>query len=93
MTLSKLEKLINFCNELIVQRNEELKGLCSYFDYKGKSYYASLIWTNNNGADFAVFPALDKSVASWKSLYQTDEVDLVNIRDFKECVFNFLVSL
>lgn len=93
MTLSKIEKLINFCNELIVQRNDTLKGLCSYFEYKGVQYYASFIWTNDLGADFAVFPALDRSVKSWKSLYRNNDASLITVKEFRECVFNFLISL
>lgn len=93
MKLSQIEKLINFCNELNVQRNESLKGLCSYFEYKGEQYYASLIWDVHKGCDFAVFPALDRNVKSWKSLYHTNEVDLVTNKEFRECVFNFLISL
>lgn len=93
MTLTKLKKLINFCNDLIIKNNDKVKGLCSYFEYKGVQYYASLIWTNDKGADFAVFPALDTSVKSWTSIYQTNDVDLVTKREFRECVFNFLVNL
>lgn len=93
MKLAQIEKLINFCNEVIIQRNDECKGLCAYFEYKGIQYYASLIWDNHKGADFAIFPALDKSVKSWNSLYHTNEVDLVTNKEFRECVFNFLISL
>lgn len=93
MRLAQIEKLINFCNELNVQRNESLKGLYSYFEYKGEQYYASLIWDNHKGADFAIFPALDRNVKSWRSLYRTNEVDLVTNKEFRECVFNFLITL
>ena len=93
MVLSKIEKLQNFCNKLIIQRNNTGKGLCSYFEYRGNQYYASFIWDNCKGGDFAIFPALDKSVLSWTSLYRITEINLIDIKHFKECVFNYLNSL
>lgn len=93
MTLSKINKLVNFCNEIVVKQNYALKGLCSYFEYKGVQYYASFIWTNELGADFAVFPALDESVTSWKSIYRNNDASLVTVKEFRECIFNFLISL
>lgn len=93
MKLSQIEKLINFCNEITIRRNDDTRGLCAYFEYRNKQYYASLLWDNHTGADFAVFPALDNSVKSWKSIYHTAEVDLVSNREFRECIFNFLLTL
>lgn len=93
MTLSKINKLVNFCNEIVVKQNPTIKGLCSYFEYKGVQYYASFIWTNELGPDFAVFPALDKSVKSWTSIYRNNDASLVTVKEFRECIFNFLVSL
>ena len=47
---------------------------------------------NETGPDFAVFPALDKSVTSWKPLYKAAP-NTLDKESFKYEVFNFIFNV
>ena len=92
MKTTKNEKLVNFCDKLIIKSINANRGLASYFEYKDKQYYASFIFSNETGPDFAVFPALDKSVTSWKPLYKAAP-NTLDKESFKYEVFNFIFNV
>jgi len=93
MKLTQIEKLVNFCNKVTIENNEDTRGLCAYFEYKDKQYYISMVFTNDNGPDCMIFPALDRSVASWRYLYHTNDIEEVSKKNIRQCIFDFLSNV
>ena len=88
----QLEKLVKFCNKLRILDNEETRGLCCYFSYKNKQYYASIIFDVHTGVECAIFPTFDDVVTSWDPLYLNNNISF-DSKHFRECIFEFLSNL
>lgn len=72
---------------LNIQPNSRTGGYYCEFDYRGKSYYASLCNVLGVGAECMIFPA-----GQWSELYWARGIPITPYQ-LKDCIEEFIKSL
>lgn len=79
-------------DDVKVETNPNNGGLCSYFDYNGRQYFADLTDIMLIGTECMIFNSHDREVTNWSELYCKRGLDVTD-DILRACILEFVEQL